>query len=83
MDSRRLFQLWKSLSDKDHPWNKFGCGNKATLLKEGEADANADGEKAKETRMRVVDWWEKHYCASRMKVAIVGAGMSHYFSARQ
>lgn len=74
MDSRRLAQLWKSLSDKDHPWNKFGCGNKATLFR----DSDGSGGNEKETRKRVVDWWEKHYCASRMKVAIVGAGMSHY-----
>jgi insulysin len=76
MDSRRLGQLRKSLSDKGHPWNKFGCGNKTTLLKEAEDDGE------KETRRRVVDWWEKHYCASRMKVAIVGAGMSLTLVAR-
>jgi len=75
MDSRRLGQLRKSLSDEDHPWNKFGCGNKATLLKEGDSDGYGE----KETRKRVVDWWEKHYCASRMKVVIVGAGTSHHF----
>lgn len=69
MDSRRRFQLWKSLSDKDHPWIKFGCGNKETLLPKDDNDGEI------QTRRRVVDWWERHYCASRMKVAIIGCGM--------
>lgn len=68
MDSRRMFQLWKSLSDSTHAWRKFGCGNKNTLLAGDSADAEA------ETRRRVVEWWTKHYCATRTKVAIVGAG---------
>jgi insulysin len=79
MDSRRLGQLRKSLSDKDHPWNKFGCGNKSTLLRQ---DDGRNGNE-KETRRRVVDWWENHYCASRMKVVIVGAGMSFTSCVRQ
>ncbi|KAG8812523.1 Insulinase (Peptidase M16), partial [Serendipita sp. 399] len=66
MDSRRLYQLRKSLSDAHHPWSKFGCGNKDTLLKGDPQDGN-------ESRRRVMDWWQNHYCASRMKAAIVGA----------
>lgn len=69
MDSRRIFQLWKSLSDSNHPWNKFGCGNKTTLLHED----SEGGEK--ETRRRVIEWWEQNYCAGRMKVAMLGSGM--------
>ncbi|KAG8823841.1 hypothetical protein FRC19_003029 [Serendipita sp. 401] len=65
MDSRRLYQLWKSLSDAHHPWNKFGCGNKDTLLKGNVEDGS-------ESRQRVMDWWQNHYCASRMKVTVVG-----------
>lgn len=27
-----------------------------------------------ETRRRLVEWWEKEYCASRMKLCVVGTG---------
>lgn len=80
MDSRRLYQLWKSQSDEGHPWNTFGCGNKDTLLpsskeetQNGMSTGNSDEEALKLTRMRVMQWWEANYCAGRMKVAVVGA----------
>ncbi|KAH7889516.1 Metalloenzyme, LuxS/M16 peptidase-like protein [Phlebopus sp. FC_14] len=36
---------------------------------EAEADGGAIG---RETRRRLVEWWSKEYCASRMKVCVVG-----------
>lgn len=77
MDSRRLYQLWKSLSDADHPWNTFGCGHKGTLLpSDNDQNVNPAGGQDTEilARMRVMRWWEENYCASRMKAAILGAG---------
>jgi secreted Zn-dependent insulinase-like peptidase len=68
MDNRRIYQLWKSLSDANHPWNKFGCGSKSTLMENDSTEGEA------QTRARVVEWWKKHYCSSRMKLAIIGAG---------
>ncbi|PVG04445.1 hypothetical protein CPB86DRAFT_778728 [Serendipita vermifera] len=67
MDNRRIYQLWKSLSDANHPWNKFGCGSKSTLMENESTDGEA------QTRARVVEWWKNNYCSSRMKVAIIGA----------
>lgn len=75
MDSRRLYQLWKHSSDPTHPWRKFGCGSRETLLssrQESDDVDTTDEFKGQEARRRVMDWWENHYCASRMKVAIVG-----------
>ncbi|CAG8640586.1 6728_t:CDS:10, partial [Acaulospora colombiana] len=68
MDNRRIYQLWKSLSDTNHAWNKFGCGSKSTLMENDSTDGEA------QTRARVVEWWKNNYCSSRMKVAIIGAG---------
>jgi insulysin len=38
---------------------------------ESEADGGAIG---RETRRRLVDWWSKEYCATRMHVCILGKG---------
>lgn len=32
------------------------------------------GVAGRETRRRLVEWWEKQYCASRMKLVILGKG---------
>jgi insulysin len=40
-------------------------------VSESEADGGFAG---RETRRRLVEWWEKHYCASRMKLVILGKG---------
>lgn len=39
---------------------------------ETEADGGAIG---RETRRRLVEWWSKEYCASRMRLCIIGQGM--------
>ncbi|THH18538.1 hypothetical protein EUX98_g8939 [Antrodiella citrinella] len=85
-DSRRLFQLGKSLSAPDHPWRKFSTGNFATLTeaarkeveKGGHIPSNEEenegdgGPVGRETRRRLVEWWEQEYCAGRMALTIIG-----------
>ncbi|GLB34808.1 putative peptidase M16 family protein [Lyophyllum shimeji] len=41
----------------------------ASTSSESEADGGAVG---RETRRRLVEWWSKEYCASRMRLCIVG-----------
>ncbi|KAJ7580280.1 Metalloenzyme, LuxS/M16 peptidase-like protein [Mycena floridula] len=84
LDSRRLAQLKKHLSVEGHPWRKFGTGNTETLLqsarelqKQGLLDSSEDSEGdggpvGRETRRRLVEWWQREYCASRMHVCILG-----------
>lgn len=98
-----MFQLSKLLSREDHPWRKFGSGNKESLLevglelekktKESESPQKAlqlppspdpsgtttpveedGGVAGRETRRKLVEWYEQQYCASRMKVVILGKG---------
>jgi insulysin len=38
---------------------------------ENEADGGVVG---RETRRRLVEWWEREYCASRMRLCVVGKG---------
>jgi len=38
---------------------------------ETDADGGAIG---RETRRRLVDWWKQEYCASRMRLVVVGKG---------
>ncbi|KAF7789938.1 hypothetical protein EIP86_000886 [Pleurotus ostreatoroseus] len=85
-DSRRAFQIDKALSVPGHPWTKFGTGNVASLTeaakKKLKADGIhvADGEKpdgdggpvGREVRRRLIEWWEREYCAGRMALAVVG-----------
>jgi insulysin len=45
----------------------------ASNLSEADADGGTVG---RETRQRLVDWWSKEYCASRMKLCVIGKGTS-------
>lgn len=109
-----MFQLSKLLSRPDHPWRKFGSGNKESLLEVGKLQekkmkdeapaasvlADSEGQQllppapspapsaasgavtpaedggisGRETRRRLVEWWEQQYCASRMKLVLLGKG---------
>ncbi|KAG8745619.1 Insulinase (Peptidase M16) [Ceratobasidium sp. 414] len=102
-DVWRLHQLNKSLSKHDHPWRKFGSGNRESLTamsrqkthpelvpqdlleplaisqapspspSEMEKDDTGDGGAAgRETRRRLVEWWETHYSSERMKLVVLG-----------
>lgn len=109
----RIFQLNKHLTKPNHPWKKFGSGNRDSLSKaakdiqektrlsansisenqapasspiisltSSESSANSEldadgGAVGRETRRRLVEWWSKEYCASRMRLSIVGKGKSH------
>lgn len=116
-DMWRMFQLSKELSRADHPWHKFGSGNRESLLEAGRkvaatqgpeasettdsasaavketmdlstssertslassqksaSDADDGGPAGRETRRRLVEWWEGQYCASRMKLVVLGKG---------
>ena len=87
-DSRRLFQLGKSLSIEGHPWRKFSTGNFATLteaarkeverggqaLHDGEESEGDGGPVGREARRRLVEWWKQEYCAGRMSLTVVGKG---------
>lgn len=42
---------------------------------DSDSESEADGgEVGRETRRRLVEWWSKEYCASRMRLAVVGKG---------
>ncbi|WWC73601.1 uncharacterized protein I206_107573 [Kwoniella pini CBS 10737] len=64
-DVWRFFQLEKSLSKPGHPYGKFGTGNYESLWSKPK-DAGRD------PRRQLIEWWEKEYCARRMKLAVVG-----------
>lgn len=38
------------------------------------------GPVGRETRRRLMEWWEKEYCAGRMRLAIVGRGKTAFFN---
>ncbi|WVF68403.1 hypothetical protein IAT40_003168 [Kwoniella sp. CBS 6097] len=64
-DVWRFFQLEKSLSKPGHPYGKFGTGNYETLWSKPK-------EAGRDPRRQLIEWWEKEYCARRMKLAVVG-----------
>lgn len=43
----------------------------SSTVSDAEADGGAIG---RETRRRLVEWWEKEYCASRMNLCVIGKG---------
>ncbi|KIM22228.1 hypothetical protein M408DRAFT_333007 [Serendipita vermifera MAFF 305830] len=86
-DVFRVWQLSKDLSIPGHPFGKFGTGNIDTLTqaaRDKESNAGHDAQAAlkgdekdggvvgRETRRRLIEWWETHYCASIMSLAILG-----------
>lgn len=44
-----------------------------SVSSEAEPDGGTVG---RETRRRLLEWWSKEYCASRMNVCVIGRGMS-------
>lgn len=64
-DRWRSFQLEKSLSKPGHVYGKFGTGNLETLW---ELPQKA----GRDPRQQLIEWWEKEYCARRMKLAVAG-----------
>lgn len=52
--------------------------NTNNLLKD-DADDEKVGPVERETRRRLVEWWEQEYCAGRMTLAVVGKGSSEFY----
>jgi len=50
--------------------SKKADNNALPVQKEG--DEKDGGFVARETRRRLIEWWERHYCASIMRLAIIG-----------
>ncbi|EGO21183.1 hypothetical protein SERLADRAFT_363280 [Serpula lacrymans var. lacrymans S7.9] len=69
-DSVRLAEVDKRLCKEGHPYKKFGCGNKQSLLQL--SDDAEGGPSGPELRRRLVEWWEEQYCAGRMKLCVIG-----------
>lgn len=49
----------------DHVYHKFGTGNYKTLW-------STPKEAGRDPRDELIKWWERNYCARRMKLAVVG-----------
>jgi insulysin len=64
-DMWRSFQLSKALCRPDHPFAKFGSGNKETLG-EGPKEAGID------LRAELLSFHEKYYSANVMKLVVLG-----------
>jgi insulysin len=43
----------------------------ASTASESDSDGGSVG---RETRRRLVEWWTKEYCASRMRLCVIGKG---------
>ncbi|ORX37612.1 Metalloenzyme, LuxS/M16 peptidase-like protein [Kockovaella imperatae] len=64
-DIWRLFQLEKHVLRKDHAYHKFGTGDYDSLW-------STPKSQGRDPRQQLISWWEKWYCARRMKLAVVG-----------
>lgn len=64
-DSWRLDQLEKSTSKKDHPYRKFGTGNKNTLV-------TIPKEKGIDVREELLRFHKKWYSSNIMTLAVLG-----------
>eukprot|EP00753_Platysulcus_tardus_P022606 PLAT9806.1.p1 GENE.PLAT9806.1~~PLAT9806.1.p1 ORF type:complete len:1049 (+),score=595.91 PLAT9806.1:117-3263(+) len=64
-DGWRFYQLQKSLSDSEHPFSKFGTGNRATL-------ETTPAEEGVDVRAALLAFHQKHYSANLMRLVILG-----------
>ena len=62
---QRFYQLEKHLSKPGHVYGKFGTGNYDTLWSKPKEDG-------RDPRQQLMSWWEKEYCAKRMKLVVIG-----------
>ncbi|KAF9923801.1 Insulinase (Peptidase M16) [Linnemannia zychae] len=65
MDGRRLFQMGKHLSGRQHPYWHFGTGNLITLKDLPESQEI-------NTRNELIKFYNKYYSSNIMKLVIVG-----------
>lgn len=85
-DARRLYQLTKHIANEGHAFRKFGTGSIVSLgeipevrLQPRQWLASCDTchvqfvqEKGIDVRAHLLDFHQKHYCASRMHLSVVG-----------
>ncbi|WVQ84726.1 hypothetical protein IAT38_006883 [Cryptococcus sp. DSM 104549] len=64
-DVWRFYQLEKSLSKAGHAYGKFGTGNYESLW-------STPKEAGRDPRRQLIEWWEREYCARRMKLCVAG-----------
>ncbi|KAJ2826153.1 metalloprotease [Coemansia erecta] len=64
-DSRRDFQIKRTLSNPDHPFSYFSTGNLETLR-------DAPLQRGIDIRQEVIQFYEQYYSADIMKLAVVG-----------
>lgn len=66
-DFHRIFQLFKTRALPEHPWGKFGIGNKKSLTQAMKDDATL----GKKLASALQEWWQTHYSASIMGLVIL------------
>jgi insulysin len=64
-DVWRIRQVHKSLANPNHPYSKFGTGNKETLM-------DIPKKNGIDTRMELIKFHDKHYSSNIMTLAIFG-----------
>lgn len=73
-DMWRFYQLDKHLCDPKHVYNRFGTGNFKTLWETPKSEG-------RDPRAELIAWWEKEYCARRMKLVVIGRDGLHELEA--
>jgi insulysin len=61
-DAWRNYQLMKSVSNPQHPFSKFGCGNNETLKSQGSEVLLSELQK----------FWDQYYKSHNLRLAVVG-----------
>ncbi|WVQ84725.1 hypothetical protein IAT38_006882 [Cryptococcus sp. DSM 104549] len=64
-DAWRVSQLEQSLSKPGHAYSKFGTGDYESLW-------SAPKQAGRDPRRELIEWWEREYCARRMKLCVAG-----------
>ncbi|XP_018377582.1 PREDICTED: insulin-degrading enzyme-like [Trachymyrmex cornetzi] len=64
-DSRRFGQLHRSSGSSDHPFSKFGVGNRETL-------STIPKQKGINVRNKLLEFYEKYYSANIMSLSVLG-----------
>ncbi|GAB5353791.1 hypothetical protein AAMO2058_000064300 [Amorphochlora amoebiformis] len=58
-DFNRMYEVYKSLGNREHPFSQFATGDKTTLLRD-------------DIRDYLTNFYKKHYSANQMRLCIVG-----------
>lgn len=66
IDGWRRYELWKHTSNKQHVFSRFATGDFSTLIEQ-------PTKKGLSPHSLVKEWYERHYSAGLMKLAIVGS----------